>query len=67
MPKMKSHKTNPLGLAKALTAVKPNISHGVAERPRARRAHKQKPTHNEEKIALVLFLAGGFAVWNMLR
>ena len=21
--------------------------------------------HNEEKIALVLFLAGGFAIWNM--
>ena len=28
----------------------------------------QKPiTHNEEKIALVLALAGGFAIWNMFR
>ena len=28
----------------------------------------QKPiTHNEEKIALVLALAGGFAIWNTFR
>ena len=27
--------------------------------------HKnQKPTHNEEKVALVLFLTGGYAIWN---
>ena len=25
----------------------------------------QTITHNERKIALVLFLAGGFAIWNM--
>ena len=24
------------------------------------------PTHNEGKIALVLFVANGFAIWNML-
>ena len=33
--------------------------------------HKnQKPqiiTHNEENISLVLFLASGFAIWNMVR
>ena len=53
-PKMKSHKyskTNPLGLAHS-----PNISH-----------KKQEPTHNEEKIALALALASGFAIWNMFR
>ena len=28
----------------------------------------QKPTtHNEEKISLVLALAGGFAIWNTFR
>ena len=28
--------------------------------------HKnQEPTHNEEKIALVLALTSGFAIWNM--
>ena len=26
-----------------------------------------KTTHNDEKIALVLALAGGFAIWNMFR
>ena len=54
MPKMKSHKylkTNPLRLAHS-----PNISH-----------KKQEPTHNKEKIALVLALASGFAIWNMFR
>ena len=24
-------------------------------------------THNDEKIALVLFLAGGFPIWNIFR
>ena len=28
---------------------------------------KTTVTHNEEKIALVLALAGGFAIWNMFR
>ena len=33
-------------------------------------SHNQEPhtiTHNDEKIALVLALAGGFAIWNMFR
>ena len=53
-PAMKSHKTNSLGLTHA-----PAISQ-----------KNQEPkiiTHNEEKIALVLALAGGFAIWNMFR
>ena len=32
--------------------------------------HDEEPqtiTHNEEKIALVLALASGFAIWNMFR
>ena len=55
-PTMKSHKTNSLGLAHA-----PNIS------------HNQEPqtithnSHNDERIALVLALASGFAIWNMFR
>ena len=55
---MKSHKyskTNSLqGLAHA-----PNISHN--QEP------LQTITHNEEKIALVLALESGFAIWNMFR
>ena len=54
VPAMKSHKTNSLGLTHA-----PAISQ-----------KNQKPntiTHNEEKISLVLALAGGFAIWNIFR
>ena len=60
-PVMESHKTNSLGLTHA-----PTITHGV---PRAHRAHKNQKlktiTHNNEKIALVLALASGFAISNM--
>ena len=52
VPAMKNHKTNSFGLTHA-----PAISQ-----------KNQKPKtmiHNEEKIALVLALAGGFAIWNM--
>ena len=49
---MKSHKTNSL-------AQKPNISHKNQE--------PQPITQNEEKIALVLFMAGGFAIKNIFQ
>ena len=56
------HRTQPHGTQA------PTITHGV---PRAHRAHKsQEPktiTHNDEKIALVLALASGFAIWNMFQ
>ena len=61
-PAMKSHKyskTNSLELAK-----KPNISHKKQEPPWS---GTPLGSHNEEKIALVLFLASGFAIWNMFR
>ena len=49
---IKNNKTNSLELTHA-----PAISH-----------KNQKPiTHSDEKIALVLTLAGGFAIWNMFR
>ena len=54
VPAMKSHKTNSLGLTQAPAISKKN----------------QEPktiTHNEEKIAFVLALADGFAIWNMFR
>ena len=51
-PVMKNHKTNSL-------AQKPNFSHKKQE--------PQPVTHDEEKIAFVLFLAGGFAIWNIFR
>ena len=65
------------------------ITHGVAHRPWALRAHHElerkpnrtqaqkptithhelakEPTHEDEKIVLVLALAGGFAIWNVFR
>ena len=53
VPVMKSHKTNSL-------AQKPNFSHNEKQEP-------QPITHNEEKIAFVLFITGGFAIWNIFR
>ena len=55
-PAMKSHKTNSLGLAQ-----KPNISH------KKREPRDHPGPDNKEKIALVLFLTCGFAIWNMSR
>ena len=51
---MKSHKTNSLGLTHA-----PAISQKNQE--------PNTTAHNEEKISLVLALAGGFAIWNIFR
>ena len=53
VPAIKSHKTNSL-------AQKPNFSHNEKQEP-------QPITHNEEKIAFVLFITGGFAIWNIFR
>ena len=52
VPAIKSHKTNSL-------AQKPNFSHEKQE--------PQPTTHNDEKVALILFLAGGFTIWNTFR
>ena len=57
---MKSHKTNSLGLAHA-----PNISHKKQEPQTI--THIGHHGHNEEKIALIIFLTSGFAIWNMFR
>ena len=53
VPAIKSHKTNSL-------AQKPNFSHNEKQEP-------QPITHNDEKVALGLFLTGGFAIWNIFR
>ena len=33
----------------------------------AQQTQANKPTHEDEKIALVVFLAGGFTIWNIFR
>ena len=55
-PAMKSHQTTN---SNEVQAQKPTITHKNQE--------PQTITHNEERIALVLFLAGGFAIWNVFR
>ena len=57
---------------------KDHLSHGVTV-PRALQAHKavaqqthahelaKTPTHEDEKIALILFLIGGFTLWFAFR
>ena len=66
-PAIKSHKTNSLetpaieshsNTAQGLTHASA-ISHHEDEKP--------KITHSDEKISLVLALAGGFAIWNTFR
>ena len=53
---MKSHKYSKTNSLQELAHAR-NISH---KKP-------QTITHNEEKIALVLSLASGFAIWNVFR
>ena len=55
-PAMKSHKYSKTNSLQGL-AHSPNISH---KKP-------QTITYNEERVALVLALASGFAIWNMFR
>ena len=64
VPVIKSHNTN---------SIKPTTitaTQGLTHTP-AISQKNQKPkttvTHNEEKISLVLALAGGSAIWNMFR
>ena len=63
VPVMKSNKTNSIEPTTITT------TQGLTHAP-AISQKNQKPktiTHNEEKIALVLALAGGFAIWNIFR
>ena len=62
-PAIKNHKTN---------SIKPTTittSQGLTQTPAISQKNQEPKTitHNEEKIALVLALAGGFAIWNIFR
>ena len=64
VPVMKSHKVTqtadrPKCNSNDLLSHVPNISHKPQE--------PKTITHNDEKIALVLALAGGFAIWNIYQ
>ena len=74
VPAMKSHKTNSLETpaikSHKTNSIKPTTittSQGF-KHTSAISQKNQEPktiTHSDEKIALVLALAGGFAIWNM--
>ena len=64
VPAIKSHKvtqtaTNSNDVLPLRRSHAPNISHKNQE--------PKTITHNDEKIALVLFLTGGFTIWNVFR
>ena len=73
-PAIKNHKTNSLetpAMKSTQTATRPNHnSNDVLSHTPAISQKNQEPktkTHNDEKIALVLALAGGFAIWNIFH
>ena len=55
VPATKNHKTN---------SIEPTT---ITHAPATSQKHQKPITHNEEKISLVLALAGGFAIWNTFR
>ena len=73
-PAIKNHKTNSLetpAMKSTQTAARPNRnSNDVLSHTPAISQKNQEPktiTHNDEKIALELALAGGFAIWNIFH
>ena len=63
VPVIKSHKTNSIKPTTITTAQ--GLTHAPAI---SQKNQKHKTiTHNEEKITLVLAMAGGFAIWSMFR
>ena len=76
VPAMKSHKTNSLETPAIknhkINSIKPTTittSQDLTHIPAICQKNQEPKTitHNEEKIALVLALAGGFAIWNIFR
>ena len=76
LPVMKSHKTDSLETPAIknhkTNSIKPTTittSQGLTHAPAISQKNQEPKTitHNEEKIALVLALAGRFAIWNIFR
>ena len=63
-PAIESHKTNSVETPAIESHL--NTARGLTHTPtNSHEDEKPKITHSDEKIALVLTLAGGFAIWNM--
>ena len=75
----KNENVNALVLEPVIPVPNGHPSHGAVQRPQALSVHKavvqqthahelaKKPTHEDEKIVLVLALTGGFVIWNLFR
>ena len=66
----KNDKVNPLVSEPVISRVMPKVTdHKVVAQTTHAHELAKKPTitHEEEKIALVLFLTGGFTMWFMFR
>ena len=73
-PSIKDHKTNSLetpAMKSTQTATRPkcNSNDVLSHAPAISQKNQEPKTipHNDEKIALVLALAGGFAIWNIFH
>ena len=73
-PAIKNHKANSLetpAMKSTQTAAKPkhNSIDVLSHAPAISQKHQKSKTitHNNKKIALVLALAGGFAIWNIFH
>ena len=63
----KNVKVNSLVLEPVIPVPKDHLSHkAVAQQTHAHELAK-KPTHEDEKIAVILFLTGGFVRWNIFH
>ena len=74
MPKISHQSTITHGVAQGPRALRGH--HELEKKPHITQAQKptityhelaKGPTHEDEKIVLVLALAGGFAIWNVFR
>ena len=66
-PAIKNHKTN--SLETPTIESHSNITQGLTHAPTISHGHEApvSPTHEDEKIALILFITGGFTVWGLFR
>ena len=63
-PAIKNHKTNSLETPAIESHL--DITQGLTHSPTITHGH-DPPVHEDEKIALILFIAGGFTVWDLFQ
>ena len=63
----KNDEVNSLVLEPAIPMPKDHLSHKAVTQQTHAYELAKKPTHEDERIALVLSLTGGFVIWNIFR